>query len=359
MAQSKRSSRATSYDVAIAAGVAQSTVSRCFQQDSPISPDTRAHVVEVADRLGYRPNAVARSLILGRSNVIGVIVTKYTLRYNPDVLYAIAEALAAQDLKLLLIAVDDDNEVHATLQNTLEFPLDGLISCATMARADIDRFQRLGVPVVFFNRQISAKGVDCVTTDNSAAAREVADALYDAGHRSFLCIGGPEGAPVSDSRVSGFVDRVRERGTKQIEVAYSNFSYEKGNAVMLSYAPRVKGNFDAVFCANDQIALGVLDACRFTLGLKVPQDISIIGFDDIAEASRPTYQLTTVRQQVVDLATEAIRLLATRLSKPEMRSRLVAVPGVLIERASARINRLVASADAPVRDIKTIARRIR
>ena len=192
-------------------------------------------------------NAVARSVILGRSNAIGVIVTKYTLRYNPDVLYAIAEALAAQDLKLLLIAVDDDTQVHATLQNTLEFPLDGLISCATMAREDIERFQRLGVPIVFFNRQISAKGVDCVATDNSAAAQQVADALYDAGHRSFLCIGGPKGAPVSDSRVSGFVDRARERGTEQIEVAYSDFSYEGGNAMMLKHAPSTKRIVDAVF----------------------------------------------------------------------------------------------------------------
>ncbi|WP_250466544.1 MULTISPECIES: LacI family DNA-binding transcriptional regulator [unclassified Caballeronia] len=338
MAKSRQTTRATSYDVAVAAGVSQSTVSRCFQEDSAISPDTRAHVIAVAEGLGYRPNAVARSLIMGRSNVIGVVVARYTLHNNPDLLYAVSEVLAAHDLTLLLITVADDHEGEATLHNASEFPLDGVISCATLSREDIERFQRFGIPVVFLNRHIAASGVDCVTTDNAAAARQMADALFRAGHRRFLCIAGPEGAPVSDIRIDGFVTRVKELGARQVEIACSDFSYEAGSAAMLRHASAKPIAFDAVFCANDQLALGAIDACRYELRLRVPDDISVVGFDDIAEAARPTYRLTTVRQQVATLAGKAVDLLASRRLKPGMRARLVTLPGELIKRDSARMD---------------------
>ncbi|CAE6866027.1 Ribose operon repressor [Paraburkholderia aspalathi] len=329
--------RATSYDVAIAAGVAQSTVSRCFQPDSPISPDTRAHVLAIAGQLGYRPNTLARSLILGRSNVVGVIVTRYTLRYNPELLFALAEALAVQGTKLLLMAVDSDDAVHSTLRDALEFPLDGLISCATMTDEDIAGFRRHGVPVAFLNRRVTSEGVDCVATDNVHATRQIADMLYRAGHRQFVCIGGPHGAPVSEERVTGFAGRLRELGVTDVVTVASDFSYDGGRAAFLEQASGSAQKIDAVFCANDQLALGALDACRFDLKLKVPDDISIVGFDDVAEASRPAYRLTTVHQQIEELATQAVRLLGERLTEPRMRPRTILVPGVLVRRASAHI----------------------
>ena len=116
------SRRATSYDVARAAGVAQSTVSRCFQADSNISETTRASVLDAARRLGYVPNALARSLITRRSNMVGVIATRYTLRGNPDVIYAIGEALAAAGKQLLLVTAEDDSPTTADLRGALEYP---------------------------------------------------------------------------------------------------------------------------------------------------------------------------------------------------------------------------------------------
>lgn len=291
----------------------------------------------IAGRLGYRPNALARSLILGRSNVVGVIVTRYTLRYNPELLYALGEALTAQSIKLLLIAVDSDDAVHPTLRDALEFPLDGLISCATMTDEDIAGFRRHGVPVVFLNRCVASDGVDCVATDNLDATQQIADALHRAGHRRFVCIGGPHGAPVSEERVTGFVGRLRRLGVTEVVTVVSDFSYDGGRAALLAHASKSTDRIDAVFCANDQLALGALDACRFDLKLAVPDDISIVGFDDVAEASRPAYQLTTVRQQIEELAAQAVRLLGERLAQPRIESRTILMPGVLITRASARI----------------------
>ena len=334
---SPRPARATSYDVALAAGVAQSTVSRCFQKDSPISPDTRAHVLAVAEQLNYRPNALARSLILGRSEAVGVIVTKYTLRYNPDVLFALGEALAAANSKLLLITVESDQAVHETLGRALDFPLDGLISCADLSAIDIKAFQQHDVPVVLFNRHSTARGVDCVATDNANASKRIAKALREAGHSRFLCIGGPEDAPVSSARIDAFVEEVQRLGASRVNAVHTDFSYEEGSSAMSAAYQRSNGNIDAVFCANDQTALGALDACRFNLGLSVPENISIVGFDDVPDASRPTYMLTTVRQDVKQLAREAVRLLALRLADPSRRASRVIVPSTLIERASANL----------------------
>jgi DNA-binding LacI/PurR family transcriptional regulator len=338
MAKQRQSSRATSYDVAVAAGVAQSTVSRCFQEDSAISPDTRAHVIAVAERLGYRPNALARSLILGRSNAIGVVVNRYTLRNNPDLLYAVSAALTQQELTLLLITVDDDDEDHATVQHALEFPLDGVISCATMLLDDIERFKRFGVPVVFLNRHVAAAGIDCVSTDNDAAARHMADALHHAGHRRYLCVAGPQGAPVSENRLNGFTKRVAELGAAHIETVHTDFSYEQGSAAIVARGERIKRDVDAIFCANDQLAFGVMDACRYRLGLAIPEDVSVVGFDDVTEASRPTYGLTTVRQQTARLAEKALDLLVSRRLKPGTRARIVTVPGEFVRRTSARLD---------------------
>jgi DNA-binding LacI/PurR family transcriptional regulator len=339
MAKLRQSSRATSYDVAMAAGVAQSTVSRCFQEDSAISPDTRAHVIAVAERLGYRPNAVARSLILGRSNAIGVIVNQYTLRNNPDLLYAVSTALTQHGLTLLLITVADDDEDHATIQGALEFPLDGVISCATLSLEDIGRFKRFGVPVVFLNRQVAASGIDCVSTDNDAAARNMADALHRAGHRRFLCVAGPQGAPVSESRVQGFTKRIAELGATLVETVHTDFSYEQGSAAIVERGRDIERHVDTIFCANDQLAFGAMDACRYKLGLNIPEHVSVVGFDDVTEASRPTYRLTTVSQQTASLANNALDLLMSRRLKPGTRARIVTVPGALIQRESARLER--------------------
>ncbi|WP_414439773.1 LacI family DNA-binding transcriptional regulator [Burkholderia sp. 22PA0106] len=337
MTQTKRPARVTSYDVALAAEVSQSTVSRCFQPDSPISPETRSHVLKVAETLGFRPNALARSLILGRSNVIALIATKYTLRFNPDVLYVIGDALKAQRTKLLLIPVDEDAQTHDALADALEFPLDGVIACANLALDDIRSFQRHGVPIVMFNRQTDAPRVDSVTTDNQAGAQAMAERLHRAGHRRILCLGGPEQAPVSQLRIAAFVARMKALGAAHLEVLHSDFSYAQGYALMMAQGERARSAIDAVYCANDQLALGALDACRYGLSLEVPADISIVGFDDIEEAARPPYRLTTLRQPIDELANEALRLLSSRLERPTIKARHLSIPAVFVERASARV----------------------
>lgn len=328
--------RATSYDVARSAGVAQSTVSRCFKNDSAISPATRELVLETARRLGYRPNALARSLITRRSDMVGVIVTRYTLRGNPDVIHAIGEALTAAGKQLLLITAEHDSPDPAQLRRPLEYPLDGLISCVQLSDEAIRDIQDRHFALVLYNRQSPRLDVDAVTENNAAAAAAMATALHAAGHRHFLCISGPPGAPVSRERIEGFLGRLAELGVRGTRVVETDFSYTGGrDGFLAAITPDTRP--EAVFCANDQLAMGVMDACRYSLGLAVPGDISVVGFDDVTEAGRPGYRLTTMHQDSIGMAREAVRLLLQRLDRPDEPVMRVQMDATLVTRESARL----------------------
>ncbi len=328
--------RATSYDVAAAAGVAQSTVSRSFTPGSEMSAATRERVQRAAEALGYVPNAIARSLITRRSEMVAVIVTEFTLQTNPAIVSGIGRALARHGKQLLLMPVENEAGAQDAALAALRYPLDGLVLATTLDGAAVRPFLRRGVPVVCFNRPAPLPRVDRVATDHAGAAREVAGLLHAAGHRRFLCVGGPPGWPVNQERTQGFVERLAELGIAGVPVAKAEQSYAGGRAAFLGHV-RAEGLPDAVFCVNDMLAFGVLDACRFDLRVQVPGGISVIGFDDVAEASHQGYDLTTVRQDIGALAAAAVGMLLQRLDIPDARAQRLLRPGALVRRGSARL----------------------
>lgn len=336
MKETGKKKRATSYDVARVAGVSQPTVSRCFKGDTAISADTRERVLRIAAELGYTRNALARSLITRRSHMVSVIATEFTLHNNPELIYALGDALREAGIGLILQMIENDSTIGTVLQQTLEYPLDGLICCAEMEAGDLKRLSAHGLPIVFFNRAVVAERIDYVTLDHAEASRGVAAEFHRAGHRDIVCIAGPKDAPVSRLRVDAFTTELAARGLSSVVVETPDFSYAGGRAAFTALA-RNRARPDAVFCANDQLALGVMDACRFDLGWRVPQDVSITGFDDIEEASRPAYGLTTVRQPIVRMAAQAVELLMARIEMPETPARRILVQGEFMRRGSARL----------------------
>jgi len=331
-----RPRRATSYDVARAAGVAQSTVSRCFQDDSSISPETRENVLRIAAELGYTRNAIARSLITQRSNMICVVASKFTMRNNPELIFLLGAALRNHGMSLLLVVAENDAAVSDSLKEAFEYPLDGIVCCSAMPRADAERFIKRGVPVVYFNCQVDFAHVDCIGTDNARAAGQLAEALVEAGHRRFLCMGGPEWGPVSRTRAEAFLARLSALRIRDVDVVPGNSSYDGGREAFRDIAASISRP-DAVFCVTDQLAMGVMDACRFDLGWRVPDDISVVGFDDIPESARPTYDLCTVRQHVEIMAERAVEMLRLRLADPGRPGESVLIGGQVIVRSSARM----------------------
>jgi DNA-binding LacI/PurR family transcriptional regulator len=341
--------RATSYDVAVAAGVSQPTVSRCFQPGSNISDKTRAHVLAVAERLGYTPNVLARSLITRQSHAVGVVITRYTLLATPGLLHALGDELTRVRKRLILLAVDSDEDVAAGLADVHGYPLDGLISCAMLDEAQVAHFTRHGVPVLFFNRVPAHGGVDSVSTHHAEGAARLAQALLGAGYRRFLCMGGPQAAPVGVERLKGFTGALAAAGLKPLQLLHTDFTYQGGYDAFVAAAhalehgkggqagPADPARPDCIWCANDAIAQGVIDACRWELGWRVPEDVAVAGFDDVAEAARAGYRLTTVRQPIAAMAARAVQLLQERAADPSLAPRVVTFDGLLVERTSARL----------------------
>lgn len=332
----------TSYDVARHAGVSQAVVSRAFQAVSPISPDTRARVLASAAALGYQPNAMARSLITKRSGLVGVLLTEATQRDTPDVLILLAQALLEQGFQPLLFPCTRESGGSGALEKALSFGVDGVVSCVGLSRGDLARAHLRQRPVVLFNRHSDDPDVLQVACDHASAARLLASRLFAAGHRRFAVVTGPRDGPVSTLRVDNFLARLVELGTKGAAKYEGDYHYESGHTaamqLLAASSPRARNpRVEVVFCANDTMALGVLDAARFALMLRVPSDVSVVGFDDIPAGRRPAYLLTTVRQPFEAMARAAAMLFRQQVDDVAVPARQILLAGTLIERGSAQL----------------------
>jgi DNA-binding LacI/PurR family transcriptional regulator len=330
----------TSYDVARHAGVSQAVVSRAFQADAPISADARARVLASAAALGYQPNAAARSLITRRSGLAGVLLTEATQRDTPDVLILLSQALLAAGFQPLLFPCSGEAEGDRALDKALTFGVDGIVSCVGLSPLALARTRQRQQPVVLFNRQ--GAGVAQVACDHVSAARLLASRLYAAGHRRFAVVTGPRDAPVSRLRIEGFTGRLDELGVRTVARHEGDYHYESGQAAALhllapTRARRRSPLPQVVLCANDAMALGVLDAARFALMLRVPNDVSVVGFDDIPDGRRSAYLLTTVSQPFNEMAQAAAALLQQQVKGQLAPSGPLLLSGRLIERGSAQL----------------------
>lgn len=339
----KRKTRApTSYDVAAHAGVSQSAVSRAFQVDSPIAPDTRKRILSSAQALGYLPNAVARSLITKRSGLAAVLVTEATQRDAPDVLYFIFQALIQQGFQPLLFPTADESDGGQALAQAMAFGVDGIVSCVSLSLEDVAHARLHERPLVLFNRMSASLDISMVACDHAEASGQLASRLFAAGHRRFAVVTGPDDAPVSMLRVSGFLNRLEELGVQEVTRIKGDYHYESGHAAafeLFSTAslPGGKQEPEVVFCVNDAMALGMLDAVRFSLMRRVPRDISIVGFDDVPTGRRPAYLLTTVSQPFEKMAQLAVQILRSQVDDSTAPNHRELLYGQLVERNSAML----------------------
>lgn len=327
--------KVTSSDVARAAGVSQSAVSRCFRPGSSLSPALRSRIEEAARALGYVPNNVARSLITGSTGLVGVVITDQTLRSYPELLSHLGRHLRARGRSIVLFGLERDGAVDAELPRMLESQVDGLISLVTLDVQQLQRCSSRGLPVVLLNRLNAGGAASSVCCDNVESMRQLATRVVEAGHRDMVVLAGDPQSSTSQARVSGFLGRVQEFGLPAPDVVHADFSFEGGwraAEALLGRAtpPRL------VVCANDAMALGVLDAARTGFGLRVPQQLAVTGFDDTEAAGRPGYDLTTVRQDADLMCELAITVLErTIATRVEPVRRLV--PGTIMSRGSAPI----------------------
>ena len=328
--------RVSSIDVAQQAGVSQSAVSRAFTPNRSVSEKTKNKILAVAERLGYHPNFIAKSLIQQSTKLIAIVMVRFENPFYSIGLGRFTRKLEKLGYCTLIWNITHAREIEQTLPMALQYQVEGIIiTSATLSSKMVDSCVQSGTPAVLFNRYTLAGNIDAVYCDSVGGGRIVADALLDSGHKRIALVLGEEGSSTSRDRETGFTERLQERGHELWAKTRGDYSYESGYEAAKEILGKNKKP-DAIFCVNDLMALGVLDYARGKLRIRVPEDLSIIGFDDIPMANWPSYSLTTFRQPIDKLVDAAIERLLTAMKSPGADTVIKKIQGTLIQRGSSK-----------------------
>ena len=325
----------TSLQVARRAGVSQSAVSRVFTPGGSASARTIEKVRRAAEELGYRPNVLARAMTTGRSRMIGLVVAYFENHFYPDAVERLSVALQARGYHVLVfMAAPTVHDVEGVMQEILDYQVDGVILVSVSISTVLSgRCRAAGVPVVLFNRDQDDPRLSAVTTDNHLGGRAVAAHLAGLGHRRIGYVAGFEEASTQRDREAGFVERLAELGLAPVARAVGNFVRAEAQAAARAMFAR-SDRPEAVFVCNDHMAFAVMDVLRSELGLRVPQDVAVAGFDDTPIAAWAAFDLTSYRQPLGRMVAEAVETLLHRIEHREEPPRRVRLEGELIVRGS-------------------------
>ncbi|WP_312153534.1 LacI family DNA-binding transcriptional regulator [Lelliottia nimipressuralis] len=326
----------TSQQVAQLAGVSQSAVSRTFTPGASISPATREKVLKAARELGYRPNAIARSLNTARSRIIGVVISYFDNQFYPQVLEALAQKLDTLNYHLLLFVGDRDGNVDRIFDQIMQYRVDGIVLASVTLSLNLSQeCLAAGIPVVLFNRSEESGMASSVNSNNEAAARQIAEFLLAGEHKRFAYVGGVADSSVNIARQRGYLDTLAEHGVTDVEVVNGNYDAQQTTRAAYSLFTKTPAP-DAIFVANDHMAVMVMDVARYEFGLRVPEDLSIIGYDDIGPSGWPSYALTSASQPVEAMVTATVELLMKQIDSGNIEPEQITLPGMLVVRHSAR-----------------------
>ncbi|NEI74947.1 substrate-binding domain-containing protein [Rhizobium lusitanum] len=333
--------RVTSTDVARKAGVSQSAVSRTFSPwptQSGVSAEIREKVLRAAKELGYQPNAIARSLITQRSRMVGVLFSYLDNPFYARALELLCHGLQARGYHALVFMMSNTlQDTDSTVSDILQYQVDGLLTASVelSSKICIECAER-GIPVVMFNRTQDDPTLSAVTTDNVGGGRLAAKALLDAGCERIAILAGWDGASTSRDREFGFRAELNTRGIELFERANGNFNLEDTTqAVRRLFKDKLPAERpDALFVVNDYMAIRAMDVIRNEAGLRIPEDVSVVGFDDITTAAQPTYALTTVRQPINRMVEASLRMLFEQIEDPSAQPEHMMLGAQLVERGS-------------------------
>ena len=331
------SDKITSIDVAKKIGVSQSAVSRVFTPGASVSSSMENKVLQAASELGYRPNMLARSLNTGKSKIIGLVISYLDNQFYPDVLELLSSRLQENGYQILMfIASSDTKNLDQVLDEILDYQVDGIVMASIELSSVISKkIDSAGIPVILLNRSLDNSRFSSVTSNNYLGGKLIADFLIKGGHKKISHIAGNERASTQRDREAGFIDGLKGPG-------YEIFSREVGNFMLDQASIAAKKMFsvkdlpDAVFVSNDHMAFAVMDVLRMELGLKIPEDVSVIGYDDVKISSWPSYDLTTVRQPINNMVDRTISLLISQLEENNQ-AKQIEIDSELIIRSSAKL----------------------
>lgn len=321
----------TARDLARHLGVSQSMVSRAFSPGASVAPAMRACILRAAEELGYRPNVIASALSRRRSSLVGIVMAELTNPFYPAVLEQLNAALREAGFQSLLITIPPGGSADDALPMLRQYHVDAVVlTSASLSSASASHWLGDGRAAVLFNRTaIGPTRLDSVACDNVGGGRMAAEALLAHGCRNPAFVAGRADTSTSHDRERGFRAALAGHGLTPLRIEAGDFSYEAGHR-----AARALGGADGVFFANDILALGGLDALRHEMGRRVPDEVAVIGFDDIPMGAWPAYRLTTLRQPVPEMIDRTIGLLRARLGGDDAPPRAERLPASLLRRGS-------------------------
>ena len=308
----------TAGDVAAAAGVSRWTVNRAFKKDASISPQTRMKVMTAAERLGYVPDLSAAALASARSNLVALLVDDFANPHKLVMMERLTRALRSRGWDTLLVNTLDRDDTAPALLNASQRRVDATILIgiqfddeALAAAHGARRFKKL----IIFARTSQHPHTISIAVDDEAATRDIARYVIDRGYRKPLYFAGPHTVSAHLLRKETFSTVWHDRFGEVPD----SVSVERYDALLAEEAAfrTLQGRDaaqrpDVIVCENDALALGVVDTIRHRLGLRIPQDIAVIGFDDVPQAASPNYRLTTYRQPLTQMSNYLVDVLENR-----------------------------------------------
>jgi LacI family transcriptional regulator len=337
-------------DIARLAGVSRSTVSRVINDDPHVGNDTRARVLEIIKQANYQPNMAARGLAAGRTRILGIVIPRgvadlFSDPYFPLLIQAISSACNARDYSVMLWLAEPEHERRMIRKILYSGLIDGaIVACALMDDPLVGAFAEGRLPFILVGRHAGGGAVSYVDIDNVSASRDIVLHLLRLGYRRVATIAGPRNMIPGVDRLEGYVTGLRQRGLVPDPnlIVEGDFTEAGGRAAMQRLLPHAP---EAVFAASDMMALGALRALRES-GRQVPEDVAVVGFDDMPFAARTDPPLTTVRQPIHRTGVTAAETLIDMLDHPDATPRRIILPTEIAVRESCGAGRRLHLASA-------------
>lgn len=324
--------RISARDIAEATGTSTASVSRAFRPAAPMSKELRDRILSTARDMGYVPPGGRAARKTGNYSV-SLVVGDIHNPYYASVLDEFSQAAIDAGIELFFHIVPSGMTVDEVIHQVFAARTDCAIVTSAVLNSKIARqCQRRGLPVILFGRVQVDSRLNAISGDNYNGAQEVAKRFLRNGHKRIAYIGGLPNASTHMERKRGFIDQLEEAGVELFTEVSGGNRYQLTHDIV---GELIAGGTppDAVFCASDIMAFGAIDATR-NAGLRLPEDIALIGYDDVPMAAWPSYRLTTVRQRLRLMIQEALKMTPELINDPSMQGRIKITPCHLVERES-------------------------
>lgn len=322
--------------VAEKAGVSRSAVSRCFTPGATVSEKTRAKVLAVATELGYQPNALARTLIHGKSKIVGLVVGYFSNPFYPQAVELLSNELSANGYHVLLFFSSSESN-DSIVDQMLQYQCDVAILMSTTLSSSLHAaLDQQNIPTILFNRIDSLGHGASVTADNFNGGYAIGDYLCAKHPERIVYVAGLKESSTNQDRKSGFLAALNTHNQALYREIPGDYDEKKAARLVKALFEAPDASPDAIFVANDHMAYAVMDMIRYELNLDIPADVLVVGFDDAPPSAWPSYSLTTYSQPLEPMVRATIELFRALVEKSHQVIENHAVPGRLIERNSSK-----------------------